>query len=67
MFKCGFCGRQVGKGVKRTMIVTETREKIYSTKRIENNQEIDVKSKGVETVKELAACPECVVMRGGLK
>lgn len=58
MFKCGQCGRQVGPRVKQHMLVVETRPVLH------RNSVGQVISKGTETAKEIAVCPQCALVHG---
>lgn len=53
MYVCGFCEKQVGPRVESTLVVVETREKVYPPR---NDGTRPV---GYETVKEVRACPSC--------
>ena len=53
-FECGSCGKQVGPGMKMTIIVVETRPVEYKN--------TWPHTYGVETVKEIGVCPECAAV-----
>ena len=65
MFKCEDCGKSIGPRVAPKMVVTERRERDYSTtiKKEDDYRGREVKqrivSKGWEIVKELKCCSDC--------
>ena len=70
MFRCHFCGEVTPPGTKRQNVVIATREKSYPSRRDEAKRAggrfrprreptSDAGGKGVETMKEVPACPTC--------
>ena len=69
MFRCYFCQQVTPPGTKKQNVVIETREKTYPARRKESRRPgrfrsredstSDVGGKGVETQKEVPACPAC--------
>ena len=71
MFRCHFCHQVTTPGTKRHSVVVATRTKEYPARRIESRRPAgrfqtrrdsaggDPGGKGVETAREVAACPTC--------
>ena len=68
MFRCHFCQQVTPPGTKKTNIVIGTREKTYPARRKEvkrgrfganRDAPQDAGGSGIETIKEVAACPSC--------
>ena len=68
MFRCYFCNQVTPPKTTRHSVVIETREKQYVTQRRESSRRgsrgredrvQDRGGQGVETIKEVPACPDC--------
>lgn len=78
MFRCYFCNQVTPPKTTRHTVIIETREKQYSTRRREpkrgrggfrdrDNAIQDRGGKGVEIMKEVAACPACAAKQHEVK